>query len=357
MSVSLLLVSLTAVPKGTLSRDLRFGKLAAIEFTSALASGGLAVIAALAGAGYWALVVQQTTMLAIRLVLVMFSARFFPLMVFDREALASVVSFSAYVLGFSLINYWARNADNLLIGRVLGPQELGYYSQAYGLMVVPQLLLTGILQTVIHPVFSAFQHDSSRSRLAYLRLLELLLPVSGLLAIYMYFMAPEIIGVVLGPGWGRSVPVLRWLAAASALQPVAALSGPVLLARNREKWYFGMGVVSTLIFVAGFLVSVQHGIIAVATSYVVTNLVLAPAVILLSYRVACGGKAQDLFRPALSAFVLSSVLGLVLSMCRRLIGEVEPALALGIAAAPLGLLVLPRITAEVRHWAREEAGW
>jgi PST family polysaccharide transporter len=357
MSLSLLLVSLTAVPKGMLSRDLHFGRLARIEVTSAAVSGALAIGAAFAGAGYWSLVLQQLVMLAIRLVLVVRAAKWLPEIVFDTAVLATVLSFSGYVLGFSLVNYWARNADNLLIGRVQGAQQLGYYSQAYRLMVVPQLLLTGILQTVIHPVFSNLQHDRERARLAYFRILELLIPISALLATYIFFMSPEIIHALLGPNWEPSVPVLRWLSIAAAVQPVAALTGPVLMARDRANWFFRLGVLSTLVFVAGFLLTVSIGIVAVAVGYAVTNFIVAPAVIYVSYGRAYGGRLTDLARPVLVAVGLCAILGMVLFWGHSFLSGIPSVAALIAAAVPLGILLLLGSARNGRRWLRGDSGW
>src|SRR5258705_7422603 len=44
--------------------------------------------------------------------------------------------FRSNFTGFSTINFFSRNLDNLLIGRVWGAQQLGLYSRAYQLMML-----------------------------------------------------------------------------------------------------------------------------------------------------------------------------------------------------------------------------
>ena len=58
---------------------------------------------------------------------------------FDAAAIAGVLGFSGSVLGFNALQYFARNSDNLVIGRMLGTVELGLYDYAYRFYMYPSI--------------------------------------------------------------------------------------------------------------------------------------------------------------------------------------------------------------------------
>ena len=65
-----------------------------------------------------------------------------------------MLGFSANVFGTRLLFYVNRNADNLLIGTVLGARALGAYALAYNVMLAPSSRLTWPITEVLFPAFS-----------------------------------------------------------------------------------------------------------------------------------------------------------------------------------------------------------
>ncbi|MCA9600575.1 MAG: oligosaccharide flippase family protein, partial [Myxococcales bacterium] len=116
-----------------LRRELRFEPIAWIATTSAAAASIASVLAALGGLGAWALVVRQLVRLGVRASLLWIACRWRPSRP-KRVNVRELVKFGAHVSGFQLTNYFERNFDNLLVGRFLGPQALGFYTKAYEVM-------------------------------------------------------------------------------------------------------------------------------------------------------------------------------------------------------------------------------
>ena len=72
--------------------------------------------------------------------------------------------FGGGVTGFAFLNYWARQADDLLIGRFMGEAALGLYSRAYALMLLPLTQLVPVASRVMFPVLSSSQDDHAAVR-------------------------------------------------------------------------------------------------------------------------------------------------------------------------------------------------
>ena len=68
---------------------------------------------------------------------------------FDGSAVRGVVGFSGSVLGFNLVQYWARYTDRLLVGRMLGAASLGFYDYAFRFYMYPLEVVTHVLIRVL----------------------------------------------------------------------------------------------------------------------------------------------------------------------------------------------------------------
>ena len=88
-----------------------------------------------------------------------------PISAIDRD----IMSFGANLTGFNLANFFARNLDNILIGKYSGAIELGYYDRAYKLLLFPIQNIITPLSRVMIPLLSRVQDDKPRFRELYLQ--------------------------------------------------------------------------------------------------------------------------------------------------------------------------------------------
>ncbi len=147
LSVSFFISGLSILQQALLERSLSFNILGKIEIVSVVCGAIAGISLALLGYGVWSLVLQLlTTVSATTLLLWLFST-FRPKLIFHWNEMKDVSSYSMNLTGFSIFNYFARDADYLLIGRYLGAQDLGYYTIAY--RILPDTLSDGILLAVL----------------------------------------------------------------------------------------------------------------------------------------------------------------------------------------------------------------
>jgi teichuronic acid exporter len=170
-------------------------------------------------------------------------------------------------VGFSLAryaNFVAKKGDYFVVGRWLGAAPLGLYERAYVLMDLSNSLLTNSLNTILFPAFSKLQDDSRALAAAFER-------VSGILALIFLpagiacsLLAPEIIGVLLGPNWEEAVAPFQVLALAMFFRTAMKMSSVLLIgagAAYRNAW---SQTIYAFLVVGGALVMVRYGITGVA---------------------------------------------------------------------------------------------
>jgi O-antigen/teichoic acid export membrane protein len=134
---------LSAQHLALLRRQMRFGALATVEVGGFLVGAVAAISVALMGGGYWALVVLAVGQAFGMAVLAFTFSGWRPgRWLFDADV-REMVSFGGNIIGARFMNYLTRNADNLLIGKAWGAAELGIYSRAYALLLMPMQQING----------------------------------------------------------------------------------------------------------------------------------------------------------------------------------------------------------------------
>jgi lipopolysaccharide exporter len=321
-----------------LRRDLRFETLAKIQVPTYVAAFlGVGLGTAAMGAGVWSLVaaaLAQSTFLAVAV----YAATRHPLrpnLAVRRHA--DLYSFGGQVSVIGFVQFLNTNLDVFFVGRFLGPSPLGQYNRATYLVVVPFTELVTNLSKVLFPAFSRVQSDLARLRAAYVVTTDLVAALLLPAAAGMVVAAPEIVRVVLGPGWGPAALVLPVLALVSGLAFVAHIGGIVLesIAVLRPKLVLEVAVL--LVGVAAFatVVATEGGLVAFATAAVTSAAVHHVATVLLvAHALQVPGRttAAMYLRTAGAATAVVAAIGAV-------------TLALRSAAAPVLAVLLAQVTA------------
>lgn len=256
LSLSLFFNTINIVPNALLYRNKEFKFIAKRTFFVQLISGMIAVVAAVMGSGIFALLINPV-LSAIFIFFITF--RRFPqklLMTSGLGALKKIFSYSFYQFLFSLINYFSRNLDKLLIGRYMGMNQLGYYEKSYRLMMLPLQNITHVITPVMHPVLSDYQDDVNYLEYSYLKIVSIMAFIGFPLSVFLSFTAQELMLLIFGMQWESSVPVFEILALTVGIQIVLSTSGPIFQAVGDTKSLFICGLFSAATNVGGLLIGI-----------------------------------------------------------------------------------------------------
>ncbi len=178
-----------------------------------------------------------------------------------------IFRYSLYQFLFSVVNYFSRNADNLLIGKFLGPVSLGYYDRAYKLMLLPIGSLTQVITPVLHPVLAIHQDKPEVIYDVYSKIVKFLSIIGFPLSIFLFFSAKEIILIMYGNQWQETIPAFRLLALTVGIQMVLVSSGSIFQALGRTDYLFNAGVFSSIVTITFVLAGVFIGKTIYAVSF------------------------------------------------------------------------------------------
>jgi len=353
MSLTFVITPLGQQFQVLLQRDLEFGLLARRDMAAAAAGLVVAVALAAAGQGVYALVGGQLTQATVRAstTAAVGWMRWRPRLHWRWSDMRGFVSFGLYQMGEQSIYYWAANVDYLLIGRYLGPSQLGVYTIAYNLVVVPVSKLNPVLTKVAFPLFARRQDDPDAMRRGFGELIEVVAFLAFPLLIGLGVTASLAVPVIFGPSWQEAVVLVQIMVAMGVLKCLSNPLGSVLLAKGRADVGFWLNVASTTVTVGILWAVVSHGTGAVAWGHTVVNLSFFFVELWLIGRIVGMGWLEYLRRLARPAVTAASmglvVLGLQVTLRPTGLGQ----------AFELGVLVTAGAVAYLVAWRVVSRGY
>lgn len=273
MAGGILLTGLGAQHFALMNRQMMFGRMAINASVVGVLSLVVAVFWAWVAPSPWALVAGTLSSAVLGAILVWLWVPWRPGLPGWAPGSAALFGFGAGVTGFNLANFFSRNLDSVLIGRVWGSAALGFYDRAYKLLLFPLNHVAQPLSQVMVPVLSRLQNQPERYKHAFFRVfgimqLAILPGVAAATA-----MADTAVPFLLGAKWAEAAPIFAALGLAALMQPLGNPSGWLFISQGRTTEMAWWGVVSAILTCGAFVLSVEHGVVALATTYAAVSAV------------------------------------------------------------------------------------
>jgi O-antigen/teichoic acid export membrane protein len=274
LSITFISFGVGSQHRAILKRRMRFTAIAVTEFIAIVPGVVVALVLALLGYHYWALVYMRLAIGVFTTLGVLLTCGWRPGRPKWSAQVRPLLAFGSHLTGLSVLGYLTRYADNLIIGWFGGARALGLYYKAYQMLLVPSQQFSTPLSGVIIPTLSRLQLDPERFG-AYYRRSILLSAAIGMAPIAFLFVgAGWLIPLLLGNQWTESVPLFHALALAAFIGPLDFGSAWVIVPLGRPDRLFKWTLFSTLFTLAGFVVGARWGVYGVALSFSLCRAVL-----------------------------------------------------------------------------------
>ena len=309
LALNFVISGLSILQQALFERKLQFKILARVEMTGVMVGAVVGVGSAFAGAGVWALVAQSISSTASISLLLWYFSDWRPRLIFHRGEINRVRNYSLNLLGFNVFNYFARNADYLLIGKFLGATPLGIYTLAYRMMLYPLQSITTVISRVMFPVYSKLQNDDASFRVVYLRTASTIAFVTFPLMVGLFATADPFIRSVFGANWIPVIPLILILAPVGLGQSVEATVGAIYQAKGRTDTMFFWGVSAGLLSIGAFVIGLHWGVLGVTIAYAVWSAVILVPCLVIPFRfidLPLEAFARALMRPLAASLLMGA---------------------------------------------------
>ncbi|WP_020526572.1 oligosaccharide flippase family protein [Flexithrix dorotheae] len=276
--------AISIIPKAKLQKQHQYGYIGKILLIGQLFNTGFSIVLAYLGFSYWAIIIPQIISFAVQSYFLINKTSILPgfySMSTIRETFKEIKSLFGNISGFNILNYWARNADNLLIGKLYSEAQLGIYNRAYFLLTLPLNTLSNVIGQVLLPTFKELKdkENTIEPQLTYLlgMLSILVFPISVVL-----ITVPDLlISIIWGKDWLDVAIYLPFLGIVLFVQAMLSPAGQIFILHNEEKTLFKMGIVNSFILVASIAFGAIYSIRHIVLFYTISNILLTTPIIII----------------------------------------------------------------------------
>jgi len=269
--------AIAVVPSAILKKKLEFNKIGQVRFVSAVLRIGLTILLAYLGFSYWALIIPAIVQAFLNNILYgymsKFRFRFFP-WIYTRLAYRTTRSLMANITGFRLINYWARNADNLIIGKFYGAADLGIYNRAYKLLYMALNSTTSLFGQVLFPSLKELKSKGGDVKGEFASMLGIISIISFPIGAFMILFAEPFVRFMWGEDWIRVADLLPYFGILLMLQTLLSTVGNIYILFDKEKILFQIGGLTAVIMIGAIITGAFFSIVHVARFYALSYILL-----------------------------------------------------------------------------------
>jgi len=274
MSVTIFFTSVSVQHLALLKRAMRFSFVSANDILARAVSVAVSILLGWAAWGYWALVAGAVALPLATSIGAWTLCRWVPGLPRRGVGTVPMVRFAMNTYGRFVMDYFARNLDNLLVGWRFGPQPLGFYKKAYDLFVLPANQLSAPLTAVAVSALSRLTRDSTQHGRYFLRALSTLAFVGMGLGAGLTLMGKDLVVVLLGPGWEESGRIFTFFAPGIGIMLLYGTHGWIHLSIGRADRWFRWSVVEFAVTGLLFLLGLPWGPVGIAVAWVVSFWIL-----------------------------------------------------------------------------------
>ena len=138
-------------------RELEFRRLTYLSQATTLAGTVVTIAAAYWLRSVWALVIGQIATVSINVGLSYWLVGGRPRFGFDRRVARDLLAYGKFITGSSIVLFIANEVDSAAVGKLLGPEQLGYYAMAMTTATMVTANLSKAASSIMMPAYSKLQ--------------------------------------------------------------------------------------------------------------------------------------------------------------------------------------------------------
>lgn len=271
LSLIFLFNSFCIVQTALLKKKLNFKVLSLSNMLAGVLGGICGVVFAFMDYGVYSLVIQNIVTAILVTIFLWSAADWKPDFKFSFKEIKKLTGFSTYVFIDRFLSSVFTRLDIIVIGKVLSPATLGYYTRAVSLNNQVTSYSSSSISKVFFPVLSSIQDDDEKFRTIYFKVVSTVCFMSFGLTGLLYVLGEDIIITLFGEKWMPSVVIFQILVISACNYPLSSIMINAFMSKGKSKENFYIGLFRKSIRVVPLYLAYKFGIIPFAIGVVVVS--------------------------------------------------------------------------------------
>jgi O-antigen/teichoic acid export membrane protein len=261
-ALALPLMASVTIPKAFLLRSMAFRSLFWVNSSFLIVQAIASVVLAVAGLGYWSLILGQLIGMLVSVGLAWGIVRWRPVFRFHWLMLRSMLGFSSWVMLSGFQDWLFLYGANVIGGLFLGVRGLGVYSLGFSIAIVVPSFLGAAVADVAYPAFCKIQDSPREVGRNLVKLQALMAAVLFPIAWGISAVAPSAVELLYGQKWLGLGAVVAILVIMPGLNVIWALNENGYQAVGRPDIWPKLAGVSLVVLVPLLWIAAPYGLLA-----------------------------------------------------------------------------------------------
>lgn len=259
LATNIILLAIGKVHRTILQKEFQFKAMSIIDLFSYLIGLITAVILAINDFGLYSLIYSTliASALSSSLFLIM-NVRTNPIYFhFRKKELKPFLKIGSYSMGSQFLSFFSTDFDILIVGKMLGPTNLGVYSLAKQIVLKLYALINPIFTKILTPLMASMQNNKPELKSYFLKITRILTFFNIPIYLLIFITSKEILVFLYGNDYANANYVLGFLAIAYCTYSINNPVGSLQIATGRTdigfKWaIFSLIITPVVVYFASF---------------------------------------------------------------------------------------------------------
>lgn len=222
-----------------------------------------------------------------------------------------------FTMGSTLLDFFSREIDVLIIGKMLGAESLGVYSLAKQIVRKLYSIVNPIIITVLNPILSSIQKEKEKVKQYYLKVIHLLASINIPIYLLIIVLSKEILTIFYGQDYASGFLVLSFLAVSYGINTIGNPVGSLQIATGRTDIGFKWTIIRVAVTPLFIYFASKFSIELVAASIAFLSIVL----IIPAWRIMLKPMANIKLKEYLNQFYIPLLFFFVATLIIYLLGD------------------------------------
>ncbi|MBO4557839.1 MAG: lipopolysaccharide biosynthesis protein [Bacteroidales bacterium] len=304
--LSFFFVSCSISSDAYLLRKMMIRQRAAMDISGALIAGIVAVVMAIKGFGYWALVAHSVVQSFVTSLLKVLFTPWKPNFKICFKPVWEMFPFGFRLVAASFVTQIQNNIFSVILGRAYSKTEVGVYTQGSKWANMANQVFSGMVTSVGQPVLAVARDDADRRRAIFRKLTRFVAFAAFPAMLGLGLIAPEFINLI-NPEFAPSVPILRIYCLYFMATLVQTLFNQAAMAAGRSDRFLTFTLINAAVQIATAFLTYSFGLVTMAAAVTAANY-LAVVVWYLLSRDIIGVRFIDLLKDTVPFFAIALLL-------------------------------------------------
>ncbi len=263
------------VQSALVERENRLKVTAMCNAIQSFISNTITVVLALLGMGVWSIVWAMVISTPTWIVINWHYSSWRPPKSFTLKGWEDIFHFGKNFLGVELLTKLRLNLDYLIVGKILGVDALGIYYFAFNAGSGITMNVVSTFMSALFPHLCRARHQQQELKKQYLKSIKTIALAVVPLVLMQSFLAPIYVPIIFGNKWASAIPILVLICLSVIPRTFKWTASSLINAVDKSHLNLTFDVIYTFVFALSIIFAVQAGILWVAATVLLVQIVMS----------------------------------------------------------------------------------